>query len=304
MLSYTGSRNLFGTLTTGNTTDTANLTIADTLINIFLRKILRLRNWAFLQRTASITTVASTQFYDIPFNFKKVLADPYITIGTTQYPIREAPNRAFWDSLNSSTSTTTTIPEYYFIFNRDIGFYPKPSTASYTITLPYYIRQRDLNVADYTTGNITTATNADETIVGGSTSWTSQMAGRWLRITHADGASTGDGEWYEIDSVTNTTNLELVEKYNGTSIAAGSAAYTIGQMSVLPEEFHEVPVYGALWVYFTSIRPDPTRATLYKDLFTEGVIDLGNDQSNKSDSPVITEASVLDFFNPNLFITT
>ena len=43
MLTYTSSRNLFGTLT--NNSSTANLAVGDTLINAAIREVLRSRNW-------------------------------------------------------------------------------------------------------------------------------------------------------------------------------------------------------------------------------------------------------------------
>jgi hypothetical protein len=70
------------------------------------------------------------------------------------------------------------------------------------------------------------------------------MVGKWMRITSVSSANGGDGLWYEIAGVTDTTHLTLTRVYGGASIAAGSAAYTIGQMPLLPEAFHDLP-----WVY-------------------------------------------------------
>ena len=300
MFSYTALRNHFGKLSLDNSS--ANLTLGDTLINSFYRRILRKGNWPFLERTGSITTVASTQFYDLFFNYRKLLDSPYLTVSSTQYPMTEVTTRAQWNILNQTTTTTSNQPTHYYIFNGEIGIYPTSASAGNTLTVPYLIRVKDLSVADYTTGTIVTAPNGDETITGSGTTWTSQMAGRWMRITDADAAGSGDGVWYEIDSVTSTTVLELVEKYNGTSIATGSAAYTIGQMSVLPEEFHETPVYGALWVYFTSVKPEPTRAQLYKELYTDDIRDLLKDQGSKTTSPA-TDSEIYDLLNPNLYVS-
>ncbi|MAG45134.1 hypothetical protein CL633_04590 [bacterium] len=300
MLSYTGLRNLFGDLT--NDASSANLTLADTLINNVIRKILRKVNWPFLERTASITTVASQQDYDLPYNFRKILATPYLTVSSTQYPMKESPTREHWNWLNQTTTTTSDIPEYFYIFNKQISIYPTLSSASNTITVPYLIRVKDLSVADYTTGTITTTAASDETVVGSGTSWTAQMANRYLRITDGDAAGSGDGEWYEIASVTDGTNLELQEAYAGTAITAGSAAYAMGQMPELPEEFHILPVNGALQTYFTSIKPERARAQDYGALFQEGMRDLLKDHGGKSTSPAIIDSLVQEVRNPNLFV--
>ena len=300
MFSYTGLRNLFGDLT--NDDSASNLTLGDTLINLMIRRVQGLWNWYFLDKTDTTeTTTASTQFYKLPYRADRLLSAPTITVGTHVYTPKECPSRQFWDEINE-TSRSSDIPEWYFIFDNQVGFYPTPATSSNTITMPYRLLSRNLVVADYTTGTITTATNAGTTIVGSGTTWTSQMAGRFIRITRADGAATGDGEWYEISSVTNTTTLVLRKKYQGTTLAAASATYTIGEMPDLPRDFHQTPVWGALRVYFTSINPDPTRAALYRDLFNEDIVAMKEKYQRKTDSPVIEDLG-RSRMNPNLYIS-
>ena len=172
MLSYTTGRNLFGSLSGDKASD--NLTLGDTLINNFAAKTAKKFN--FLEDTASITTAASTQFYDLPIDFGRYKTG-YLTIGTTNYSTTLITSREQWDRINATTSTTSTIPQYVFIFNKQIGFYPTPSTADYVFTLVYHKKFKDLSVADYTTGTITTITNGSAAVVGDSTSWTSAMAG-------------------------------------------------------------------------------------------------------------------------------
>lgn len=69
------------------------------------------------------------------------------------------------------------------------------------------------------------------TVAGTGTAWTAAMAGRFIRITDADAANKGDGNWYEISSVASGTSMTLLQGYQGTSIAAGNAAYVIGHPS-------------------------------------------------------------------------
>src|SRR3990167_4944717 len=163
MLSYTGARNLFGDLT--GDSSSANLTLADTLMNLRRRVILSARKWWFLEKPFTLSTQASTQFLDIPGDIDRILSSPYVTVGSTRYTPTEAPSREFWDQLNQN-SYTSDMPEYWFLYNGQLGFYPTPATAGNTITFNAKQKIRDLNIADYTTGTIiTTSTTANVTTV-------------------------------------------------------------------------------------------------------------------------------------------
>ena len=299
MLSYTSRRNLFGDLTNNKTS--ANLTLADTLCNVSEKAIIRYFPWPFLITTDTQSTVASQQFYNLPFNFGR-LVSVSVTIGSTKYTPKKAPSLKFWNEINSSTSVKSDIPEWYIILNGQLGFYPTPSSAtSNAITYTYVRRAKDLSVADYTTGGILTATSGSTLVVGTTTVWTTKMADRWVKITDSNTANAGDGEWYEISSVSSGTTLVLKRNYDGVDISSANAAYTIGQMGALPEEFQELPVYRALWIYFTSSQPNAAKAALYKNLYQEGLMEMKSEYSDLNTDPSIEDGGI-DTINPNLFV--
>lgn len=297
MLTYTGQRNLYGQLT--NNQQTANLSLGDTIIQLVTRNLVRKLSGNLLKRSATGTTVASTQKYDIPARVKK-LRQVTITVGGNAYPVKFVPSEDFWAKLNETTYTSD-IPIWARILNGQIYFWPTPASSSNTITYIYDIMQKDLTIADYTTGSIVSIANGAKAVIGTGTSWTSQMAGRWIRITDSDTANTGDGEWYEIASVTDTTHLTLSKNYTGTSIAAGTAAYTIGQVSILPDGYHELPVFRAVQVYYSKI--DQNRFAYFKNLADNLEADLIADHGNETTSPVVEEGDEEDIENPNLYIT-
>jgi len=299
MLTYTGRRNHFGNLT--NNTSSANLTLGDTLMNAREKRIVRSYKWSFSERQFTTTTVASQQFYKLPYNYGKLLAPPTVTIGTYKWQPKQAASRAQWDRLNMNTSYSSTYPLWYYIFNGQVGFWPIPSTSSYTITMDYEIAPKDLSIADYTTGTITTIASAGTTVTGSGTAWTTNMAGLFLRITAGTADNSGDGEWYEISSVTNATTLVLVKPYGGNAIAAGSAAYTIGQISVLPEAWQELPIYGACEDYFTSVQPDATKAAIYRTKGKEMTQEMKMAEGSKT-SDVTLNDDQIPTDNPNLYI--
>lgn len=290
MKSYTTLRNQFGTLT--NNTASTNLTLGDQLINDSLRYLTT--KYFFNERSQVIPggTIANTQFYPLPYNIKTII-NVYITVGSIRYQLTEAPTRQFWDSLNFVTYTSD-IPQYYFIYNKQIGVFPTPSSSSNAITVNYKTRLRDLTQADYTTGTVT-LTNGSSTVTGAGTTFVADMAGRWIYAT----PPTGDGNWYEISSFGSTTSLTLVNQYQGTT--AASIATLIGEMPILAEDYQDLPVYRACAIYFTTRVPDPARAELFQKLYDEGEARLDAEFGSKSWSVAITPNDS-EVINPNLFI--
>lgn len=265
MQTYTSVRNLLGKLTGDSSAD--NLLIMDQLHNEKTREVISLKPWGFRQKTRSNTTLTSN-VHNLAADCGRVL-NITVTIGSTKYTPRRVKNRDEWDRLTQSINTTSNTPEAYFIFGKTYSFYPAPSSAGNTITESYEREHKDLSIADYTAGTITSITNGATTVTGTTTVWTASMIGRYIRITESDTANKGDGVWYEISSVTSATVLELVVPYAGTSIAAGAAAYTIGQTSMIPEDHQMAPIYGVIEQYFSYIQPEKERAAQAKINFNE-----------------------------------
>lgn len=303
MKTYTGLRTLFGTLT--NNTSASNLTLGDELINDSHRRTCSERDWDFLQKSATASTVASTQFYNLPYDYDSLI-DVTVTIGTMQYVPVEAKSKIDWDLLNETTNFTSNTPEYYFIYNGQIGFWPIPaSSTSNAITYNYRRKVVDLSIADYATGTVDVITNASTTVTGSGTSWNASMIGKFLRVTpSATATSNGDGFWYEITAVASATSLTIKKAYQGTSLTTGaSAAYIIGQTPFVPEPYHDMLVYDAASVFYSSINPDATRAELFSAKAGDLLKKLRADHGNKTTDPSIHDAKQRAILNPNLFIT-
>ena len=298
MLTFTGLRNIFGKLS--NNPSTTNLSLGDDLINLSTRRILTMGNWDFLEGTQDITAVASQQAYTLSYDYEKLISVK-VTIGTTNYIPKEISDRANWDRL-SYPSITSDIPEYFFVFGGQLLLYPKPASTTPVITVIYKKRAKDLSIADYTTGNIVSVANAGTTVVGSGMTFTASMVGRYLRITESNTANNGDGNWYKISAYTSATQISIEKAYGGTAIVAGSASYTIGQTSVLPEEFQELPVYDALTTYFTSVQPSVPQADRYKVMFMEGIKRLMSERGSKGTNPVIWDGKERQTINPNLHV--
>lgn len=296
MRSYTSGRSLYQSLTKNSAA--ANLTLGTDRANDYYKKIGAMKSWPFLDRTRTILTTGGTQFKPLPYDVDKV-KEVSLTIGTTRYVLKNSPSREHWDHLNL-TSFTSDIPVWYYVTNGQMGIWPTPATSSNTITITARVKVIDLSIADYTTGTIVSIANGATTVTGSGTSWTSQMTGRFIRITLLDTANTGDGQWYEISSVTSTTTLELVRSYGGSAISAGSAAYTIGQMPLLPEEIHDIPWIKAIADYWR--KENDERVITWDQEYATGIKQLESTWSSATDDYVIDNGTEKAVINPNLTI--
>lgn len=148
-------------------------------------------------------------------------------------------------------------------------------------------------------GPIISYTIAGNVVTGSGTSWTTNMAGRWLNIPQtASNSTSGDDEWYQILSVQSSTSLTLYNDYQGQNVS--SASYTIGETPLLPEDYQDLALWRALWIYYTSIVPNPNQAKGYLEMYEKGKEVLDYEFGSKTTSPVLTSPNA-PVFNPNLF---
>lgn len=265
------------------------------------------QNAAAISWSGPLTEAASdeidtigVQAYPLPANFSKLKV---ATISVGQLVYTPLPVHAIdeWVKLNA-IPYTADYPAYYFIYNNQLNFWPIPSSSGLVISFNYQTRVPDLSYADYSTGTIATATAGSNLVTGTTTAWTAfpqnvdiSYVNLMLRITPPD----GDGIWYPIQRFTSATALTLnlpIVNINELS----SAAYTIGQMPLLHEDFHDVLVYRALMVYFSSIVNDANKYKMYeglaqqKDELMEAYLGTKSVNVDLSSGPIQN--------NPNLYL--
>lgn len=296
MKSYTNLRTLYGKDTKNTSSD--NLSYGDEIMNDFHRKILSKRDWPFLHKIRTAKTIAATEFVALPYDVD-MIESVFVEIGSTRYTPKPCPSREVWDQLHESTSSGDE-PEYWFVYNGEIGLWPTPATSDNTISMNTKIRVRDLNIADITTSTITTLANGSTSITV-SAGLTAQMVGFWIRPTFSTTANTGDGLWYEISSIGGTTAGVLVRKYGGVSITAGTAPCTIAQMPQLPEAYQPLPEIYAAYRYWSKEKD--SRASLFKGELMEGIANLEKEYSSSDLSMIIDDMSDDPIINQNLIIT-
>ena len=297
MISTSTYKSRFGDL--AKNSSTSGLTTGLQLINDSLRYLTG--KFYFNERSYTTPTVAQQQFYQLPPQVKRLI-DVTVTIGSVVWLTKPCPNREYWDSLNVITFYQD-FPSFHFVYNgNQVGIWPIPATNGNLITMNYQIRTTDLSQSDVTqttastTVSITTNTT---TVTAAGAAFTNWMVGNWIQIPPSATSSTcGDNKWYQIASVTSSTVLVLQNPYTGGTVTG--ANFTIGEMPILAEDYQDLALYRALWVYFTSIVPDANRSKLYQDLYNKGYEMLETEYGQKVTSPVLTDTDA-PVWNPNLF---
>lgn len=296
MKTFTTLKNLSVSLSQNSSP--ANSTLMVQLVNDAHRYLLQ--KYFNNENSFSTLTVGSQQAYDLPPNYSK-LKDVTITVGQLKWTPREVLTRREWDEINM-LPYTSDIPNWYFIYNGKINIFPIPSTSNYTITFNYKIRVPDLSIEDYSTGTVA-VTNGSKTVTGTGTSWVTSFlpaAGStinesiWVRLPYPQ----GDGDWYQVSTIDSATQLTLVQPYQG--ITTTGAAYTMGQVPLLLEDFQDLLTYRPLTIYFSSINKDESKAGQFKSMYDEGIKLMDDYLGTKSVNVDLGATPQLS--NPNLFI--
>lgn len=256
--------------------------------------------------TENATTAISTigvQSYPIPPQVSKIKNDT-ITVGQLVYTPAPVQSIQEWTMLNA-LPYTSDIPNYFYIYNNQVNFWPIPSTSGNIITFNYKARVPDMSFEDYNTGTLSNIAVGSNSITGVSTNWNTSggfplntdltFFNLFIRIA----PPSGDGIWYQIQSFQSNTALTLVQPIqNAPSTTATS--YLIGQLPLLQEDFQDTPVYGALKIYFTSIVDNKGKFQMYESEYQNRLNLLEAYAGTKSVNVDLGSQPVPN--NPNLFL--
>lgn len=260
MFTFTTATNMLLSLSKVPSGDTTNTTLLQSLWNDSRRTVASIRggNWPWREFEKTVDTVADQDYVYIPNDMQKVTGVRVVVgsgVSATIYTPRLIYDAQKWQTVLAMRLGSNQYPYFCYQLGQKLLFSPIPSETGTDVTLIGRRALRDLSIADYTTGSIVSVANGGTAVVGTGTSWTTSMAGRYIRITESDTANKGDGYWYEIASVGSATTLTLTKAYQGTSIAAGTAAYVLGQITYEPEAYQMAPIYRSLALFFQSNSP-------------------------------------------------
>lgn len=261
----------------GSTDDT----LGQELMNYYYHKLVRAGNFNFAEYEQDITTVADTYKHTLSPRYGRMKSVAYVD-GTNIRPLHEVTSWEQWRTIRSGTPSAE--PTHFIVVKGASGpvqsqlwLWPTPSVSDKTIRVIYNRRVKNLSADNYTTGTIT-ATNDSTTVVVSGTTFTAAMAGRAIQLP--------DDLWYDVASVTDSTNLEVASAYDGTTTAG--ASYIVGDVPLVPEDFQLGIVDGALSTWWRKKRQYEDAAyhlSLWKDILAE----IKADQQNKTTQQVFRD---------------
>jgi hypothetical protein len=251
--------------------------------------------------TDTTLSTIGVQSYPIPPQASKIKNDT-ITVGQLVYTPAPVQSIQEWTMLNA-LPYTSDIPNYFYIYNNQVNFFPIPSSSGNIITFNYQARVPDMSIQDYTTGTLSSIAVGDTQITGVGTTWSSvaptgvdlTFLNLYLKITPPN----GDGIWYPIQRFESDTSVTLVQPIQNAP-ASTASAYVIGQMPTIQEDFHDLLVYGPLKVYFSTIVKDKDKYQLYTDLYDRKMKYMEGYLSTKSVNVDLGQQPIQS--NPNLYL--
>lgn len=257
------------------------------------RTVLFTNGSAAISWTGGLTTSATTalttagvQNYAIPATISKITSE-FIQVGQLRFVPVPIQTRVDWDRVNF-LPYSSDIVNYAYIYNGQLKFWPIPSTTGNIIQFNYKARTPDFTFlfnangsawtpgntpSDYVIGTITPPAVGSTSITGASTSWNTtgkfplnvdvSYFNLYLRIDPPN----GDGIWYPISQFNSDTSLTLATPMQNQPSSASGATYSIGQMPLLQEDFHDMLVFVVMMDYFSSIVPDRVKFDQFKDRY-------------------------------------
>jgi len=244
----------------------------------------------------------------MPANVSKV-KNPTITIGQLVYTPAPVQSIQEWTKLNA-LPYTSSIPAYFYVYNNQLNFWPIPSASGEIITLYCQIAVSDLTYQDYTTGTVASGgvVVGSNAVVGSGTTFSTTFPATvdltFANIFFTASPPQGDGLAYQVQSVTDATHLTLFKPVVNVPTPTGGGNLLIGQYPLLFPDFHDILVYGALRIYYSSIVKDPDRYQLYNTIYNdklqlmEGYLSTKSVNVDLSVNPEMRNANLFLFYPP------
>lgn len=259
--------------------------------------------WRDLQARATGVTSDIPSFYHIFNNQMFVYPTPASSDNTITYYYHKITKRMSVDDYTTGKaasvpySTTFTAIVAAAAVSATLSAVWPLATGSYVITFSNG-EKRTVTLTSssaavtWTTG-LTAAATATITIgnsIGGSIVsgasggdapvWAATMVGRYINIT-------SDNYWYKIYNYIDATHLGLERVFAGTAISAALEAFTVGEMSLLPEAYSELLIWRPTALYYQQ-KGEMAKAKFYWDLYREMERKFIEDRGSKTESAIIS----------------
>lgn len=247
----------------------------------------------YYSRKQQFTNVVDGQsIYQTPIDSVRIIGMTVKTAsGDNSYspPIKEIRSEYEWRLIKTVPNYASSWIAYYYVLGNDeIEVWPVPSSNITNGIRYYYQPQASFMSVDDIIGSQITPTPQTVTVTNGSTdvtstgsTFTNQMIGLSFQLQ-----GVTDLSWYEIVDVPNSSTLTLKSAFVGNS--GSGLDFRIGQVSILPSEWQDVPVQYALWLFFSG-KGNEARANMHKGLFDTALLEAESEYSSSSEGNVLTQ---------------
>jgi len=223
--------------------------------------------------------------YQTPIDCVRVLGMTASVSDTYKIPIKEVRSEFEWRQI-TAYPYDSNWPAYYFMLGDDeLQLWPTPSqNVENGLRFYYQPQDFDLSVEDVISSSLSpaqtcTVTNGLTTITSTGSTFTNQLTGLWFQLQGVTNLT-----WYEIVDVPNSSTLTLKSAFVGNS--GSGLSFRIGQLSIIPNEYQDVPIHYALNLFFSG-KGNETRAQQHLALYQQGINDAVQAYSLSTEGNVI-----------------
>lgn len=245
-----------------------------------------------LKKSVTITTIASTQEYDLKSNGFSDIIDisedgvSFKVNGSTYLPLKFRTKSKLSMEFPGWRSASASVPQYYYYdkSTKTIGLYPKPNSTNAGAYLDIfgYHRPRVLHAGTAAAGAATTLTlAAGSATVQSPSTVDDYYNGLYMEIY--DG--TGEGEIAKITDYVGSTRVCTVDF---TSTPSTDSIY--GMIPEIPQEAHELLEVYALWKLLLKGGSRTVLATQYRDEYYTGLAAFMGNFTENEDEEIVSES--------------
>ncbi len=313
MKTFTQLKKLYTDWTQNETTENINTAVSS--INDQHRYLLE--HYFENEYSVIIPSVGQQQEYILPADVSKIINVTYtqssggVGVNGVRFPLSPVLDRNYWDRINT-IPYYSDIPQLYYIYQGRINFFPTPATSNNQININYKRRTTQLNIDDYTTGQISNLTTGSITVNGTNTLWqnkfpTNRNIGYLnLFLIPQDGYGNDLEYSYKIKIINTNGGVQQITLetpiINGLGMTSAELFnYRIGQVPLVHEDFQELLVYRAVLLYYSTKVIDGERYKQFKDLENEAMKSLNDYASTKQEVVNLNDENT-GIFNPNLYL--
>lgn len=240
----------------------------------------------YFSRKQQFTDVVSgQQIYQTPIDCVRIIGMTVSVSNTYQTPVKEVRSEFEWRQITAYPYSSNWPAYYFMIGNDEFALWPTPSQdVANGLRFYYQVQDHDLSVEDIVSGGLTpvqtcTMVNGSNTMTSTGSTFTNQLTGLHFQLT-----GVTDLTWYEIVDVPTSSTLTLKSAFVGNS--GSGLNFRIGQLPIIPGEYHDALVSYALYQFFSG-KGNEARSTQHLNLYNAAVNDAIEQYSMSTEGNVI-----------------